>query len=509
MLFNSYIFIFIFLPVTLALFHFFRVRVNFRSAIFVLTAGSLFYYGWWSPRYLVLLGTLIILNYISAQAIIFSQKFSAGISRGLLFMGIAGNLAVLCYYKYANFFVDNLNHAAGTNFILPAIVLPIGISFFTFQKIAFLVDIHQNKVKNIKFLDYALFVSFFPQLIAGPITHHSEIIPQFTRAHMKVSLRSVQAGVVFFIIGLAKKVILADTAAKFAGPQFQAVAGGMRLDFLSAWSAALSYSAQLYFDFSAYSDMAIGISQFFGINLPLNFDSPYKSANIIEFWRRWHMTLSRFLRDYLYIPLGGNKKGKARRYINLFITMTLGGIWHGAGWTYAAWGMLHGVYLMINHSWRAAWETYAGNTKEFFLLKKAGQIITFLSVVAGWVFFRSASLESAFVMLKSMAGGYGFSLPPSLGMIAPHFSRSTAPVDSGIALVTALAILSIAWLAPTTQQLTGYIGPESMSKIYELSSAKRNLRWLPSFGWALWLGVLLAVSLMMFSRISEFIYFQF
>jgi alginate O-acetyltransferase complex protein AlgI len=509
MLFNSYIFIFLFLPVTLAVFHYLRLRGNFRAAIFSLTAASLVFYGWWSPKYLILIGVLIVLNYLVARAMMRVQKTSVVLACWLLGLGVAGNLSVLSYYKYANFFIDTLNDFLDLGIAIPSIILPIGISFFTFQKIAFLVDIYHGRVRQIRFLDYALFVTFFPQLIAGPITHHSEMIPQYTPDHMKTTSRSIILGVVFFVIGLSKKVILADTSARFATPCFEAAAIGMHLDFLAAWGAALSYSAQLYFDFSAYSDMAIGIGHFFGINLPLNFDSPYKSASIIEFWRRWHMTLSRFLRDYLYIPLGGNRKGRIRRYVNLLATMALGGIWHGAGWTYLVWGVLHGFYLLINHAWGMIWSKITERPPENFFLRASARMITFLAVVVAWVFFRSANLATAWDILKSMAGVNGFFLPASLSIMAPHMPQNTSPVDSGMALITAFAILGLAWLAPSTQQLTSYVGPESTSRTYSTAGAISGLRWRPSFGWALWIGFLLAASLMMFSKISEFIYFQF
>ncbi len=226
--------------------------------------------------------------------------------------------------------MDNLNDIFGLPLSLRAIVLPIGISFFTFQKTAFLVDVYQGKVQRFDLLNYALFVTFFPQLIAGPIVHHAEMMPQFARRR-PVTWANVALALTYFTIGLAKKVLIADTAALYASPEFNAVAMGDHLPMLTAWRVALAYTVQLYFDFSAYSDMAIGIGQLFGINLPINFNSPYKSLSVAEFWRRWHITLSRFLRDYLYIPLGGNRRGQVRRYVNLFITMLLGGIWHGAG----------------------------------------------------------------------------------------------------------------------------------------------------------------------------------
>ena len=511
MLFNSYTFIFMFLPVTVFLFHAVRQRGYTRGAFFILVLASLIFYGWWSPRYLLLLSALILINFgIAKGALASRNRGEEEICKRLCVLGIVVNLAALGYYKYANFFIDNINYFFGLDLYVKSIVLPIGISFFTFQKIAFLADIHENKIKNFNLLDFALFVTFFPQLIAGPIVHHSEIMPQFGY-FKKISFKTVKVGMAIFIIGLAKKVILADTAAKFVSPVFNSAAGGMHLDFFAAWSAALAYTVQIYFDFSAYSDMAIGISQLFGIDLPINFDSPYKSKSIIEFWRRWHMTLSRFLRDYLYIPMGGNKRGKVRRYVNLLLTMLLGGIWHGAGWTYLLWGALHGMYLAINHGWCALGEKKSFNKKELKFSSVMGRTLTFLAVVVGWVFFRSSNVGTAFVILKGMIGFYGIAKPASLSGWSVNIPLSSSPVDSGLGLLTAIAMLTIAWFAPNTQQLTSYRGPENTYPALQQRpvSAPQVLAWRPSTEWAVYLGCLFAFCLMLFSQVSEFIYFQF
>ncbi len=300
---------------------------------------------------------------------------------------------------------------------------------------------------------------------------------------------------------------MADTAAGYASPQFNAVAMGVQLDFFAAWSAALAYTAQLYFDFSGYSDMAIGIALLFGIRLPLNFASPYKATNIIDFWRRWHITLSRFLRDYLYIPLGGNRKGSARRFINVFLTMLLGGIWHGAGWTFMVWGVLHGLYLVINHAWRELRQRLGmGVEATSFWGRKFAQLLTFVAVVIAWVFFRAEDMDSALEMIKAMAGYNGIAVPASLAELAPHLTISTAPVDSGMALLVAFSLLLVAWLAPNTQQITAYTGPNDSG---EVEADTATLRWNGSARWAIFIGCLFGLSLMMMSRVSEFIYFQF
>lgn len=510
MLFNSYIFIFTFLPASLLLFHGLRHCGHDRAAVFALAAMSLVFYGWWSARYLLLLIPLMLVNYGIANSIVALRgENRLRQAKLVFFLGLAINLAALGYYKYANFFVDNLNVLFGLDLVLATIILPLGISFFTFQKIALLVDVYRGRTGRLNLLDFSLFVAFFPQLIAGPIVHHSEVMPQFKQlGRMQSSL--VALGVTLFVMGLAKKVLLADTAATYATPQFDAAASGIQLDLIAAWSGALAYTAQLYFDFSAYSDMAIGIGLMFGIRLPLNFASPYKAANVIDFWRRWHMTLSRFLRDYIYIPLGGNRKGKMRRFVNLFATMLLGGIWHGAGWTFVVWGALHGGYLIINHGWRELRSRLGlgveARSRYGIWLARA---MTFLAVVVAWVFFRAADMAAALSILYAMAGGNGIAVPASLSQFAPGMPLSASPVDSGIALGVASSLLLLAWFAPNTQQITGYVGPTGAYGSGMTEPAPAALRWSGAWRWAVFIGALFAASLMLMSRVSEFIYFQF
>lgn len=496
MLFNSYIFIFGFLPVTFFLYHSFLNKGRIRQALFILTAASLCYYGWWNPKNLLLIGGLMAFVYSIAKGILFYQNKKSPMKKCLLILGIAGNIAALGYFKYTNFIVDNINVFLTHDITIAKIILPIGISFFTFQKIALLVDVYYGKVSKLNFLDYALFVTFFPQLIAGPIVHHSEVMPQFSRLK-KINWNTAAVALTIFFIGLAKKVILADTASRYSSPYFQAAAHGTHLNFLTSWSAVLSYTVQIYFDFSAYSDMAIGLGLLFGIRLPINFNSPYKALGIIDFWRRWHMTLSRFLRDYVYFSLGGNRKGPVLRYVNLLLTMLIGGIWHGAGWTFLIWGALHGTYLMINHGWRTLIErlNIHGISQNLFshFLSRA---VTFFAVVLGWVFFRAENMSSAFDILKSMSGGYGFNM-------------SQASSESQIGLGIAFSFLLIAWFMPNTQQITGYLAPDEKQSKDEVKSFSFPLTWKPSKAWAVYTGILAAVCLMLFSKVSEFIYFQF
>jgi len=419
MLFNSYIFIFGFLPVVLLGF-FWLARFSHIYAAGWLALASLFFYGYWNPAYVGLLLLSIICNYSFgtwiAKARVRAEKpglrtgesasntqSSAPSPQHLLTVAITANLALLAYYKYANFFVGNLSPLLGADWNLANIILPLGISFFTFTQIAFLVDTYRGEVKEYNFIHYVLFVTYFPHLIAGPILHHKEMMPQFARhATYQVNWENIATGLLLFTLGLCKKTLWADPIAAYVDSIFGGVALGMTPTVYEAWCGALAYTLQIYFDFSGYTDMALGIALMFGIHLPINFDSPYKSTSIIEFWRRWHMTLSRFLRDYLYFPLGGNRKGKTRRYINVMATMLLGGLWHGAGWTFIIWGALHGLYLMINHLWRELLPE--GRWLPVWLANLCGGLLTFIAVVAAWVVFRASDMTQAITLLKAMAG---------------------------------------------------------------------------------------------------------
>jgi len=439
-------------------------------------------------------------------------------------VAIAANLILLGYFKYAHFFADNLNHFAGTALSVGQVILPLGISFFTFTQIAFLVDTYQGKVKEFNFVYYTLFVTYFPHLIAGPVLHHKEMMPQFAKRNVcHINWDNVAVGLSIFVLGLAKKVLIADSLAEFATPIFNAVAAGGQPMLFEAWFGALAYTLQLYFDFSAYSDMAIGISLMFNVRLPMNFNSPYKATNIIDFWRRWHMTLSRFLRDYLYIPLGGSRHGKARRFLNLFITMLLGGLWHGAGWTFIIWGALHGFYLMVNHAWRAFKEKM-GWSEGGKLAKLCAGALTFLAVVVGWVFFRADSFSSAMTMLHSMAGLNGMSLPTSWeGKLGQYDWLSFNGVgfavkEGGEILTLGFAII---WLLPNVWQMFQVYRPtcEDLKESHSLMDSKSlpalREKWLRLFQWqptkkrAWATGVLFAIAIMGLTRVSEFLYFQF
>lgn len=394
MLFNSYEFLFLFLPVTVAGFAWLNRKPEGRHAVAFMCAASIVFYGWWDYRYLALLSASILWNWWIGTRLI-----DAPSSRRLA-AGITVNLLVLGYYKYANFFVSTAVDLTGADWHVQNIVLPLGISFFTFTQIAFLVDAHQGKVGEKGFLNYVLFVTFFPHLMAGPILHHKEMMPQFAHLQGKRPEPKVVAqGLFLLVVGLFKKVVVADTLARYVDAPFANVAS---MQIMDAWTATLGYTLQLYFDFSGYSEMAMGIALLFGIALPLNFNSPYKANNIADFWKRWHMTLSRFLRDYLYIPLGGNRRGFATMLFALAATMVLGGLWHGAGWQYLVWGALHGALLIAHRLW-----TRAG----FRLPAWLGRAITFTCVLFAWVMFRANNVRDGLLIWKKMLGLDGIVLP--------------------------------------------------------------------------------------------------
>jgi D-alanyl-lipoteichoic acid acyltransferase DltB (MBOAT superfamily) len=473
MLFNSYIFIFAFLPITLAVFYGLK-RYDARLRIYWLVLASFFFYGWWSPPYVLLLALFVVANFAFGRLIEHTRR------KIWLVVGICFNLSLILYYKYFYFLLSQFMSAPDIETLFPwaSPLLPLGISFFTFQKIAYLVDTWQRKVVKHTFGEYALFVSFFPQLIAGPIVHQKEILPQLKTFTRPANMRWIALGAACFILGLAKKTLLADPLGTVAEPLFEQSLSAP-LTFAQGWLAALSYTLQLYFDFSGYSDMAIGLGLLFGIRLPLNFFSPYKATNIIDFWRRWHMTLSRFLRDYVYIPLGGSQKGPARRYINLMLTMLIGGLWHGAGWTFVLWGGLHGLFLCINHFWQKT------GVKIPLMLS---WVVTFMAVVFAWVLFRAETMESALTVWHAM--------------LSPAFA---APDIKG-ALLVALGLF-VALAMPNVHQ---WLRGQGTLKGWKLKRLPMFGRWQPVPVQGLALGSLLFLCLLLVQFVqAEFLYFNF
>jgi D-alanyl-lipoteichoic acid acyltransferase DltB (MBOAT superfamily) len=516
MLFNSYSFLFAYLPITLFGFFVFG-RFGKTAGAAWLAACSLFFYGWWDHRYLILLLASIVINYLAGGYIM--QHAGSLRGRRALIIAIAGNLILLAYYKYADFFISSANAGLHTNWPILNIILPIGISFFTFTQIAFLADAYAGKVKEYRFVHYILFVTYFPHLIAGPVLHHKEMMPQFDDArNYRAHAANFSVGFTIFAIGLAKKVLIADNLADYAAPIFSPHAAHPSL-FL-AWGGALAYTFQLYFDFSGYSDMAIGLSRLFGVRLPLNFDSPYKSRNIAEFWRRWHMTLSRFLRDYLYIPLGGNRCSKVRRRFNLMTTMVLGGLWHGAGWNFVIWGALHGGFLVIHQFWQGVWRKFPARSLS---LPRLGHFfsaaLTFVCVVFAWVYFRAPDIGNGNRIIAGMLGASGVSLPEAIMARLGPVGKFLESIGIGIYLGggatfsetwswIALAAL-IAFLFPNTQQIMGRFEPALPEAQDSPSHLRTRLSWAPYRWNAMAVGLLLVLGMLALSRPTEFLYFQF
>jgi len=478
MLFNSYQFIFLFLPVALAG-YFVAGRFGNLAPVIWLALASLVFYSVSNWQFVALLLASIAFNYLIGLLLI-SGRLRPALRFAALTAGVAGDLAVLGYFKYAGFLAANLNAIFSTGLALN-VLLPVGISFYTFTQIAFLVDAYRGNVARYALPHYALFVTYFPHLIAGPILHHRDMIPQFERAESKrPDPHLMLCGLIIFAIGLFKKTCLADGIQPLVSLAF----GPDAPTFDQAWLGALAYTFQLYFDFSGYSDMAIGISLMFGIFLPLNFNSPYKAQNIIDFWRRWHMTLSQFLRDYLYIPLGGNRHGSVLRYVNLMITMLLGGLWHGAAWTFVIWGALHGAYLCINHAWNRFGPAVAPRYQRAANI--AAFIVTFTAVVIAWVFFRADSLSTAIYVLSKMAD------PTTIA-----FSRLEI-----VQTIFIMVYAAIAWFGPNTQEIMGY-DHRKRTVGQELSAWQMR----PLFIYVT--AAVLAFGILGIQQHSEFIYFRF
>lgn len=496
MLFSSLPFIAVFLPAVWIGYHSLQRLGRPTAARTWLVVSSLTFYGWWHVEYIPLLIGSMAVNYLIGQRL---GKHPGQLR--LLVGGVLFNLALLGYFKYAGFVVENLITLGLASPPAPHIALPLAISFFTFQQIAYLVDSQRGETREYSPQNYALFVTFFPQLIAGPIVHHREMMPQFD-AHDQAKRhglgRFAPAGLALFALGLAKKVLIADTFAVWADQGFT---GTAPLHLLSAWAISLSYSLQLYFDFAGYSDMAMGAALLFGIRLPLNFRSPYLSLNIQDFWRRWHMTLSSFLRSYLYIPLGGNRHGEARTALALFVTFVLGGLWHGASWMFVLWGVLHGTAIVLHRQWRRTGLRLRGS---------AGWVLTFVFVNAAWVVFRAPDLTSASRIFKGMIGANGVALPASLpspireiaqglGLhIAPSWGSGIGGNTDGILLWLFLALVGIGVLRKQ----------DAMGS--HIADEPRDV-WQPSRWQVVILAVLawLAIALLAEGRSSPFLYFEF
>lgn len=472
MLFNSPVFIFIFLPVVVLIYALLNRGSHNLFAKAWLVLASLFFYSYWNPIYLPLILSSILVNFYLGRKLQDSfedEQSASGGRKKYAVIGVLFNVGLLAYFKYVDFFLENINLLFGTDAEPLNILLPLAISFFTFQQIAYLIDCYKEGSKKYTLLDYSLFVSFFPQLIAGPIVHHKEMMPQFfTVAGSRIDWDNIAQGVVIFCIGLFKKVFIADTFAVWADAGFD---GTGDISFLEAWGATLSYTFQLYYDFSGYTDMAIGAALLFNIRLPINFNSPYKALSIQDFWRRWHITLSNWLRDYVYIPLGGNRGGENKTLMNLLLTFLIGGLWHGAGWTFVVWGALHGVALIIHRLW---------SKLGLVMPKVLAWFTTFLFVNIAWVFFRAESFESAIRMLKGLVSVDTFALSSTFAGVLYYLSPIFLPqlpvtkAEMIVSISTLEHILvfgSVALFLPNSIQVARYISYHGRLAV------QYNLRW--------------------------------
>lgn len=510
MRFNSYEFIFVFLPIVWLGW---RALVGLgarRLSLVWLTGASLAFYGYWNWHYVPLLTTSLVVNYLLGKLLVGGSKGGRGL---FLAVGLLWNLGLLAYFKYFNFFLENLNTLTGSDWSVETIVLPLGISFFTFQKIAFLVDAWRGKVHDVRFGEFALFVLFFPQLIAGPIVHHDEFIPQLKDASTwKFSARHALLGGCLFAMGLFEKSVVADTLAPLADSAFGLASNGTRLRLFEAWTGVAAYSLQLFYDFAGYSHMALGLALLFGLRLPVNFLSPYRARSVIEFWRRWHITLSSFLRHYVYIPLGGNRHGFRRQMLALLFTMTLAGLWHGAGWTFVLWGLAHGLALVVNHLWRR-WRSPDTSTRSSPTWAWG---LTVFTVAAGWVLFRASNLPTVGLLGQSLIGLHGVSVPVSWAKLVEPFAPVIRPrgfwpnvhasPTSLITLVLAAALavrgpFLLKWLGVTASDITS---PQVVPAA-ELSRDGTEL----GYGKIAVVAALFAVAIAALTRSSPFLYFQF
>jgi len=487
MLFNSYEYLFVFLPLTVIIYFLLNRQRYTKAATASLVLASLVFYSWWNVKYLALITCSILVNFGTGSALVnMGKERPDNRSRKyVLLFGVLFNIVLLGYYKYADFFIANLSALSGLQLGLQKVILPLGISFFTFTQIAYLVDTYKDTAREYDFLNYALFVTFFPHLLAGPIIHHKEMMPQFASVRNKVlNYRNLSYGLFLFFIGLFKKIIIADELAPVANAGFDAASS---LTFVEAWVTSLSYTFQLYFDFSAYTDMALGAALLFNIRLPFNFNSPYKALDIADFWRRWHMTLSRFLRDYVYIPLGGNRRGTFRTYQNLMATFLIGGLWHGAGWTFVFWGFLHGAGTLVHRLWSRV------NVR---LPRALAWFITFNFVNVAWIFFRARSWPDAMKVVKGMVGTNGVVLSEGVA------SKLGFVQEYGVTFGQLFFqyIHHNVWFLIIVLLLVS---------VYARNSDEMVQKFKPTWKTALFTGTAAIYALLSMNKVTEFLYFNF
>jgi alginate O-acetyltransferase complex protein AlgI len=540
MLFNSSEFLFVFLPVALSGFYLFGT-LSRTSAIRWLILVSLVFYAWWRPVNVLIIGPSILINFALARILLRLNEVecSRHASTAVLVLGISFNVLFLGFFKYTDFISGTINDVFGANLVLRHIILPLGISFITFQKIAFLVDVQAGRVKSFTFQDYCTFVLFFPQIIAGPIVHYREMMPQFHAASCRFDKENVAVGLTLLVFGLFKKVVFADQIALFVTPIYNNAAAGGRTSFLLAWMAAIGFTLQIYFDFSGYTDMALGLARFFGIRLPPNFNSPLRAWNIIEFWLRWNMTLTRFLTAYIYNPLVlwltrrrlakgqpgfGGRDATIGAFVSLLmfptiITMFFSGLWHGAGYGFIVWGLLHGFYLTINHAWRVVAARLWPDRRSYDrIMKPAGVVLTFISVTSAMVFFRAPTMTSALDLLKGLIGLNGIALPQALfdrlGALTNTFDGigviAAATLSSQDFVKTAIWIsflMFVALACPNTLQILARYEPALGVKPTKLVLGV--VAWNASLPWAIAVSAVAAIAIGSIGGPSEFLYWQF
>jgi alginate O-acetyltransferase complex protein AlgI len=497
MSFNSYSFLIIFLPITLLIFYLTSKIKGDRWPIFWISAASLFFYGLWDWALTFLLIGSVLINYTLGMFLNSGQVKKQN-SKKVLCLGIILNLGVLVFFKYFFVYGSTKPHLFAS-FLESSFVIPIALSFFTFQQIIYLVEIWKGNLNKTKFLNYFLYVTFFPQLLNGPIVRPNEFFPQLVgKKFFKLQADQIAAGLTIFSCGLFKKVVLADGIARYSDSAFNAVSEGAVLSLTEAWSGTLSFTLQVYFDFSGYSDMAIGLGCLFGILLPVNFKSPYKASSLIEFWHRWHMTLSRFVRDYVYIPLGGNHRGSLKRNVNIFMIMVMGGIWHGMGATFILWGVFHGGFLILNHFWRQLQSLLGYSlSRKNLVYEILGCMITFLIVAVLWVVFRADNLDVAISIIQSL---FGFHTSPDADFNNIKISEDRL-----------WFLFIIVWFCPNMKEIMSkyYERKYFDTKQYNTVIRMRWYHWHPNTLWAALTAILFIISFLEISNSKHFIYFQF
>ncbi len=490
MLFNSYAFIFVFLPITLILFHASKSNSNIHLPKVIILLGSLFFYAWWNPYHLYLISSSIIINYYIGGTL------SKNKSKIIYALGILFNVGLLAYYKYFNFFIDNINSVLEHPISIDQIVLPLAISFFTFQQVSYLTDCYKSKITNTNFLDYSIFVTFFPQLIAGPIVLYKEMSSQFSRSKLiHFDTKLIIIGFFIFTIGLAKKVLLADNLSGYVDPVFDTASQGGQFSNADAWMAILAYKFQLYFDFSGYADMAIGVGLLFGIHLPINFYSPYKAKNIFDFWNRWHATLARFMRSHVFRPLGKKLNFHYGIQIALIINILLGGIWHGANWNFLLWGIFNAILLVVNHAYKRVKRQHLPNSIDTMLFYGPFCIlVTFFFTMLSSVLFRSDNLVAISNMISNL---FVSNALPSM-------------LKTGIVDILFIALLFIfVWFLPNTHQIfKSYKVGIEITRGIPSSMLKFSIKRITLLHTGIF-SVLFFACIIMLSSEKEFIYFQF